>query len=274
MYRRFGARVTVVEYADRLIAREDEDLSRSVQDILAVAGIAFHLGVRDVALSRASGGVRLAARAHGEPITVEGSHLLLAVGRRPNTEPLDAQAAGLKLDERGFIPVDDRLRTDVPCIWALGDVNGRGAFTHTSYNDHEIVAANLLDGDDRSLADRIPVYALFTDPPLARIGINEAEARALGRPALRATLPMTRVGWAKERGATLGFIKALVDRESQHILGAALLCIEGDEIIHALLEVMATRAPYTIVQRTMHIRPTVSELLPTLLAVLQPLDST
>ena len=271
MYRRFGAQVTVIEYADRLIAREDPEVSEAVRAILQAEGITIHLGVRDNAVARHRGGVRLNATAGGAPITVDGSHLLLAVGRNPNTESLNLAAAGVATDARGFIRVDDSLQTNVPGIWAMGDVNGRGAFTHTSYNDYEIVAANLLDGDPRRVSDRIPAYALFIDPPLGRVGLTEAEVRSSGRPALKGVMPMTRVGRAKERGETQGFMKVLVDAQSQRILGAALLCIEGDEIVHALLDVMATGAPYTVIQRSVHIHPTVSELIPTLLGGLTPL---
>ena len=233
---------------------------------------AVHLAVRDNAVERQGQGVRLTAKAGGNPVTVDGSHLLLAVGRLPNTGDLNLEAAGVETDARGYIQVDDELRTSADGIWAMGDVNGRGAFTHTSYNDFEIVAANLLDGDKRRVSDRITAYALFTDPPLGRVGMSEAEVRASGRPALKGVLPMTRVGRAKERGETQGFMKVLVDRETHMILGAALLCIEGDEIVHSLLDVMAAKAPYTVIQRSVHIHPTVSELIPTLLGNLKPLE--
>ncbi|QQP92951.1 FAD-containing oxidoreductase (plasmid) [Skermanella sp. TT6] len=277
MYRRFGSRVTVVEYADRLIAREDPEVSDAVRGILAAEGIDIHLGVRDIAVGKRGSGIRLTATAGGSPVGIDGSHLLLAVGRVPNTDGLNLEAPGVAVDKRGFIQVDDQLRASVEeggagGIWALGDVNGRGAFTHTSYNDFEIVAANLLDGDPRRVSDRITAYALFTDPPLGRVGMTEAEVRATGRPALKGVLPMTRVGRAKERGETQGFMKVLVDRETRLILGAALLCIEGDEIVHSLLDVMAAKAPYTVIQRCVHIHPTVSELIPTLLGSLKPLE--
>jgi pyruvate/2-oxoglutarate dehydrogenase complex dihydrolipoamide dehydrogenase (E3) component len=214
----------------------------------------------------------MTATVGGDPVTVDGSHLLLAVGRLPNTGDLNLEAAGVRTDARGYIQVDDELRTSADGIWAMGDVNGRGAFTHTSYNDFEIVAANLLDNDRRRVSDRITAYALFTDPPLGRVGMTEAEVRASGRPALKGVLPMTRVGRAKERGETLGFMKVLVDRETHLILGAALLCVEGDEIVHSLLDIMAAKAPYTVIQRSVHIHPTVSELIPTLLGNLKPLE--
>jgi pyruvate/2-oxoglutarate dehydrogenase complex dihydrolipoamide dehydrogenase (E3) component len=271
IFRRFGARVTVLEAADRLIAREDVEVSREVQVILEREGIEFITGVGAASVSRDPRGVRVSLQAGGRAREVEGSHLLVATGRRPNTDDLGLDRAGIATDARGFIHVDDQLRTNVPGIWALGDANGQGAFTHTSYNDHEIVAANLFDNDSRRVSDRIPAYALFTDPPLGRVGMTEAQVRASGRPALVGVMPMTRVGRAKERGETQGFMKVLVDEETRRILGAALLCIEGDEIVHSLLDVMAADAPYTVIQRCVHIHPTVSELIPTLLGRLVPL---
>jgi pyruvate/2-oxoglutarate dehydrogenase complex dihydrolipoamide dehydrogenase (E3) component len=270
MYRRFGSRVTVVEYGDRLIAKEDDDVSQAVQSMLEREGIVFHLGTRDMRV-RGGGEATLEFTVGGEPREVAASHVLAAIGRQPNTDDLGLEHTGVATDRRGFITVDDELRTSVPGIWALGDVNGRGAFTHTSYNDYEIVAANLCDGDRRRVSDRIGAYALFTDPPLGRVGMTEAEVRAAGRKALVAKMPMTRVGRAKERGETQGFMKVVVDAETKKILGAALLCIEGDEIVHSLLDVMAAGAPYTVVRRAMHIHPTVSELIPTLLAELRPM---
>lgn len=267
VYRRFGSRVTVVEHGPRIVSREDEDVSTAMREMLEGEGIRFVVDARGFAVERLPQGIALAI--DGERI--EASHLLVAVGRRPNTDELGIEAAGLALDRHGFVEVDDQLRTSVEGIWALGDVNGRGAFTHTSYNDFEIVAANLLDEDPRQASDRIPVYALFTDPPLARIGLNETQVRASGRPALVATMPMSRVGRARERGETTGSMKVLVDAESKRILGASLFGIEADEAIHALLEVMAADTPYTVVSRTMNIHPTVSELLPTLLQSLKPL---
>jgi pyruvate/2-oxoglutarate dehydrogenase complex dihydrolipoamide dehydrogenase (E3) component len=272
IFRRFGARVTVMEAADRLIAREDPEVSREVQMILEREGIEFITGVGAARVAPSSRGVRVSLQAGRAAHEVEGSHLLVATGRRPNTDDLGLDRAGIETDARGFIRVDDQLRTNVPGVWALGDANGQGAFTHTSYNDHEIVAANLFEGARRRVSDRIPAYALFTDPPLGRIGMTEAQVRATGRPALVGVMPMTRVGRAKERGETLGFMKVLVDRDTKRILGAALLCIEGDEIVHSLLDVMAADVPYTVIQRCVHIHPTVSELIPTLLANLVPLE--
>ena len=275
MYRRFGARVTVLEAADRLIAREDPEVSHEVQAMLEAEGVKFHLGVRGAQAMALPGGagMRVAFTAAGVAHRVEASHALAAVGRRPNTDDLGLQCTAITTDAHGFIHVDDQLRTNVAGVWALGDVNGRGAFTHTSYNDHEIVAANLLGGAPRSVTERIPAYALFTDPPLGRIGMNEAEVRASGRPALVGVLPMTRVGRAKERGETQGFMKVLVDAQSERILGAALLCIEGDEIVHSLLDLMYAGASYKVAQRATHIHPTVSELIPTLLGQLVPLEA-
>ncbi|HUG24163.1 FAD-containing oxidoreductase [Piscinibacter sp.] len=273
MYRRFGSKVTVVEYGDRLIAREDEEVSREVQAIFEREGIEFVLGARDFRVAPGTGGgIQLSLTAGDVPRDIAGSHLLAAIGRRPNTDGLGLESAGITTDGKGFITVDEQLRTNVDGVWALGDANGRGAFTHTSYNDHEIVVANLLENDSRRLSDRIPAYALFVDPPLGRVGMTEAEVRASGKKALVATMPMTRVGRAKERGETQGFMKVLVDAETERILGAALLCIEGDEIVHSLLDVMAAGAPYTVIRRAMHIHPTVSELIPTLLGELKPLD--
>jgi len=271
MYRRFGAQVTVLEVADRLIAREDPEVSDEVQAILEREGVRFVLGVHDARVQRSADQIRVTCDAGGAAHEVIGSHLLAAVGRRPNTDDLGLQAAGIATDPRGFIVVDEQLRTNVPGVWALGDANGRGAFTHTAYNDFEIVAANLLDAEQRSVDDRIPAYALFIDPPLGRVGLSEAQVRATGRPALVGVMPMSRVGRAKERGETQGFMKVLVDAQTECILGASLLCIEGDEIVHSLLDVMATGASYRVVQRAVHIHPTVSELIPTLLGQLVPL---
>jgi pyruvate/2-oxoglutarate dehydrogenase complex dihydrolipoamide dehydrogenase (E3) component len=275
MYRRFGSRVTVIEYADRLIAREDREVSREVQAILEREGIQFHLSVHCAKVGAGEGGsgIRIALNAGGSAHEVVGSHLLAAVGRRPNTDDLGLARAGVMTDARGYIQVDDELRTTVPCVWALGDANGRGAFTHTSYHDHQVVAANLLEVKRRSIAERIPAYALFTDPPLGRVGMSEAEVRASGRPALVATMPMTRVGRARERGETQGFMKVIVDARTERILGASLLCIEGDEIVHSLLDMMAADVSYKVVARAVHIHPTVSELIPTLLGELEPLGA-
>lgn len=273
IYRRYGARVTVLEVAERPIAREDPEVSREVQALLEAEGVVFHLGVRDVRVRAGdgpAGGVELAFHTAAGDQHVTGTHLLAAVGRRPNTDDLGLEHAGLAVDARGFIPVDDELRTAVDGIWALGDVNGRGAFTHTSYHDHEIVAAKLLDGAARSTRERVPAYALFVDPPLARVGASEVELRAAGRPFLVGRLPMARVGRARERGETQGFMKVLVDPQTERILGAALLGIEADEVVHELLLAMQAGLSVRQVQRLVHIHPTVSELLPTLFSTLAP----
>jgi pyruvate/2-oxoglutarate dehydrogenase complex dihydrolipoamide dehydrogenase (E3) component len=273
MYRRFGARVTVIEAADRLIAREDPEVSRAVQEILEREGVAFHFSVGCAKVRAGDGGrgIRIALNAGGSAHEVEGSHLLAAVGRRPNTDDLGLERAGIATDAHGFIAVDDELRTNVPGVWAMGDCNGRGAFTHTAYHDHQVVVANLLGDERRKVTERIPAYALFTDPPLGRVGMTEAEVRASGRRARVGTLPMTRVGRARERGETQGFMKVLVDAETERILGAALLCIEGDEVVHTLLELMAAGASYKVMERAVHIHPTVSVLLPTRLGQLTEL---
>ena len=273
MYRRFGSRVTVIELGPRLIGREDEDVSAEVQAILEREGVEFRLNAKCLSAARDGDGVRVGMDCEGRGEAVSGSHLLLAIGRMPNTDDLGLAQAGVATDERGFITVDDELRTNVPGIWALGEANGRGAFTHTSYNDYEIVAANLLDGERRRVTDRIPIYALFIDPPLGRVGMSEAEVRKSGRKALIAKMPMSRVGRARERGETQGFMKVLVDAESKRFLGAAVLGIEGDEVIHAVADLMYAHAPYTIMQRAVHVHPTVSELLPTLLGALAPLEA-
>ncbi len=270
MYRRFGSRVTVIGQGDRLIARDDEDVSATVKEILEGEGVAIRLNARCLGVARRDNQIAVQLQCDAGPPQVLGSHLLLAVGRRPNTDDLGLDAAGIDTDARGFILVDDRLQTSVPGIWALGDVNGRGAFTHTSYNDYEIVTANLFDDDARRVSDRITAYALYIDPPLGRAGMTERELRASGRPALTGKMSMTRVGRARERGETRGFMKVLVDAETQRILGAAILGIGGDEIIHSLLDVMYAQAPYTVIRRAVHIHPTVTELIPTLLSDLQP----
>ena len=272
MYRRFGSRVTVVEMGPRLIGREDDEVSKAIQEILEGEGIAFRLNAECTALARHRDGVEMKVSCAQEPREVIGSHVLLAVGRVPNTSDLGLDKAGVATDKKGYIQVDDQLLTSVPHIWALGDANGRGAFTHTSYNDYEIVAANLLDGEKRKVTDRIPTYALFIDPPLGRAGMTEREVRTGGRKALVATMPMKRVGRARERGETQGFMKVLVDAQSERFLGVALLGIEGDEIVHTLLDAMYAGARYTVIKRAMHIHPTVAELIPTLLGGLKPLD--
>ena len=271
MFRRFGSQVTVITAGPRLIGREDEDISAAIHDIIQREGIQIRLNAKCISLSRRDDGIGAGLECPDGPPEVTGSHVLLAVGRRPNTDDLGLEKAGVAQDQHGYIVVDDQLRTNVPGIWALGDCNGKGGFTHTSYNDFEIVAANLLDSDARRVSDRIRAYGLYIDPPLGRAGMTEAEVRASGRPALIATRPMTRVGRAAEKGETQGFMKVLVDAETKRILGAAILGMSGDEAIHCFLDIMYAKVPYTVMQRAMHIHPTVSELLPTLLGDLKPL---
>lgn len=267
-YRRFGAEVTVLARSSRLTAKEDEDVSATIRDILEGEGIRVITGASCMAAERRGNGV---AVSYGGGKAVEGSHLLLALGRVPNVEDLALEKAGVALDEDGYIAVDDQLRTNRPHIYALGDVNGRGAFTHTSYNDFEIVSQNLLDGADRKVSERVPAYALYIDPPLGRAGMSEAEVRKSGRRALVAVRPMTRVSRANERAENLGFMKVFADAETRQILGVALLGIEGDEVMQSLLEAMAAGVSVDTIIRTMHVHPTVSELVPTLLADLKPL---
>jgi pyruvate/2-oxoglutarate dehydrogenase complex dihydrolipoamide dehydrogenase (E3) component len=272
MYRRFGARVTIVEKAARLIAREDEDVSEAVKQILEKEDVQVRLKAECMTVRKNGERIVVGLDCAEASREVEGSHLLLAVGRVPNTDDLGLEKAGVEIDNAGYIKVDDYLRTNVPGIWGLGDCNRKGAFTHTSYNDYEIVAANLLDNDPRKVTDRIATYALFTDPPLGRAGMTEAEVRASGRKALVGTRPMARVGRAVEKGETEGFMKVIVDAETKQILGAAILGVTGDEVVHLLLDVMYAKAPYTTVSRAMHIHPTVSELVPTLLQEMKPLN--
>jgi pyruvate/2-oxoglutarate dehydrogenase complex dihydrolipoamide dehydrogenase (E3) component len=265
MYRRFGSEVTVVEKAPRLIAREDEDVSAAVKEILEAEGIAVRVGAECIRFEPRGSDIAVGVDCTDGPPAVIGSHVLLAIGRRPNTDDLGLAQAGIKVDARGYIEVDEGLQTTVPGVWALGDCNGRGAFTHTAYNDFEIVAANLLDGDKRRVSDRVPGYALYIDPPLGRVGMTEAQARASGRPLLIGRRPMARVGRAVEKGETKGFMTAIADAETKHILGAAILGTGGDEAIHGILDVMNAKLPYTALQRAVPIHPTVSELIPTLL---------
>ncbi|MEP9375861.1 FAD-containing oxidoreductase [Aquabacter sp. CN5-332] len=271
MYRRFGAEVTVVEMAPRLIAREDEDVSEAVRNILTDEGVAVRTNATCIAFEARADGIAVKVDCTAGAPVVDGSHVLLAVGRRPNTDDLGLDKAGVVVDARGYITVDDGLSTNVPGIWALGDCNGRGAFTHTSYNDYEIVAANLLDGANRRVSDRIPAYALYTDPPLGRVGMSEAEATRTGRKLLVSKRPMTRVGRAVEKGETKGFMKVVADAETKEILGAAILGVGGDEAIHGIIDTMSTKTPYPVLQWAVPIHPTVSELIPTLLGGLKPI---
>jgi pyruvate/2-oxoglutarate dehydrogenase complex dihydrolipoamide dehydrogenase (E3) component len=269
MYRRFGSEVTVVEKSPRLIAREDEDVSQAIREILEAEGVAVRTGAECISVANSGSGVRVGVDCEEGSPSVEGSHMLLAVGRVPNTHDLGLDRAGVEVDPRGYIKVDDELRTSAPGIWALGDCNGRGAFTHTAYNDFEIVAANLLDGDPRRVSDRIEAYALYVDPPLGRCGMTEAAARKAVKGILVGKRPMSKIRRAVEKGETQGFVKIVVDADSKQILGAAILGVGGDEIIHTILDVMYARSPYTLIQRAMHIHPTVSEYLPTVMGELK-----
>ena len=273
MYRRFGSEVTVIEKGPRLVAHEDEDVSACVQEILEAEGIQIRTDAECISFAKHGDtdvAVTMTCTA-GDPEVI-GSHVLLAVGRRPNTDDLGLEKAGIKTDEHGYIVGNDQLQTSVPGVWAMGDCNGRGAFTHTSYNDFEIVAANLLDGGHRRVSDRIQAHAMYIDPPLAQIGMTEAQVRKSGKPALMGTRPMSRVGRAVEKGETQGFMKILVDAGSKKILGASILGTGGDEAIHCILDVMYADAPYTTLKNAMHIHPTVSELIPTVLGDLKPLQ--
>jgi len=270
MHRRFGARVTVVEMGPRLIGREDPDISDAIRAILEAEGIVVRTQACCISLARHEQGVRIGVDCTEGAPEVVGSHVLLAVGRRSNTDDLGLDKAGVATDAKGNIVVDDRLATNIDGIWALGDCNGRGGFTHTAWNDYEIVAANLLDGADRKLSDRILGYALYIDPPLGRVGLTEAQARASGRPLLLSTRPMTKVGRAVEKDETLGFMKLVADGETKRILGAAILGTGGDEAIHGLLDMMNADRPLATLQWAMPIHPTVSELIPTLVGDLRP----
>jgi pyruvate/2-oxoglutarate dehydrogenase complex dihydrolipoamide dehydrogenase (E3) component len=269
-FRRFGARVTVVEKGPRIASREDEDVSEALQQILADEGIAFRLDAECIHFASHSDGIAAGVTcAEGEPAVI-GSHVLMAVGRRPNTDDLGLDAAGIAHDEHGYVTVNDKLETNVPGIWALGDCNGRGAFTHTSYNDYEIVAANLLDGGDRRVSDRLPCYGLFVDPPLGRVGMGEAEAKAKGHRITVGKRAMTRVGRAVEKGEAKGFMKIVVDADSDAILGGAILGPGGDEAVHVILDMMRAGQTATQLAHTVHIHPTVAELIPTIAGELKP----
>lgn len=270
MYRRFGSEVTIVEKGPRLIGREDEDVSEAVRELIELEGIQVRLNAKCITLAKHGSGIAVGLECDEGPPEVSGTHVLLAVGRTPNTHDLGLDSAGVAMSERGYITVDDQLQTNVLGIWALGDCNGHGGFTHTSYNDYEIVADNLLNADHRRVSDRILTYGLFIDPPLGRCGITDAELRKSGRPALAVKYSMNRVGRAIEKGETLGFIKISVDAETKQILGAAILGTGGDEVVQILLDIMYAKAPYTVIQRAMNIHPTVAEFLPTVLSKLEP----
>jgi pyruvate/2-oxoglutarate dehydrogenase complex dihydrolipoamide dehydrogenase (E3) component len=273
MYRRFGSEATIVQRGTRLVSREDEDVSAAITDILTQEGITVVTDTKCLRIDKQGDDIIMTVDGRGSS-ELRGSHLLIATGRRPNTDDLGLDQAGVKRDERGYIVVDDELRTSVPGIWALGDCNGKGAFTHTSWNDYEIVAANLanlFDGETRRVSDRIPAYALYIDPPLGRVGMTEADVRKRGRPALIGKLAMEDVSRALEKSETAGFMKILVDAETKEILGASFLGSSGDEAIHCVLDTMYAKAPYTLLKRAMHIHPTVAEFIPVMLDDLVPL---
>jgi pyruvate/2-oxoglutarate dehydrogenase complex dihydrolipoamide dehydrogenase (E3) component len=270
-FRRFGSEVTIIEMGPRLVQREDDDVSANVKEILEKEGINIRLNAECITLGPCAAGVSVGVNCPEDGTPTQASHVLLAVGRRPNTDDLGLDKACIAVDKHGYIQVDDELRTSSPGIWAMGDCNGKGAFTHTAYNDFEIVAANLLDNEPRRVSDRIPTYALYMDPPLGRVGLNEREVRKSGKPALIGTRPMTKVNRAFEKGETEGFMKVLVDAESKQILGASILGTSGDEAIHCIIDTMYARAPYTTITHAVHIHPTVSELIPTVFEDLKPL---
>ena len=270
MFRRFGSDVTIVEMGPRLIGREDEDISEAVKKIVELEGIQIRLNAKCISLAKRESGVAVRVDCEEGAPEIAATHVLLAVGRTPNTADLGLDRAGIAADKHGYIPVDDQLQTNVPGIWALGDCNGHGGFTHTAYNDYEIVADNLLNADHRCISDRILTYSLFIDPPLGRCGMIDAEVRKSGRAALAVKHPMSKVGRAIEKGETQGFIKVTVDAETKRILGAAILGTGGDEVVQVLLDVMYAKAPYTVIQRAMHIHPTVAEFLPSVFSKLEP----
>lgn len=272
MYRRFGSEVTIIEQGERLLFKEDEDISQAIQVILEEEGVAFRFNAECLGGTNKNGKVVVDVDCTEGPPAVKGSHLLLATGRRPNTDDLGLGSTQIETDDRGFIQVDDQLRTSAEGVWALGDCNGEGAFTHTAYNDFEIVAANLFDDNPRRVSDRIMCYGLFIDPALGRVGMTEAQVRASDRNVLIGKRSMDRIARAKEKGETKGFMKILIDADTDKILGAAILGIEGDEVIHSILDVMYAGEPYTTIKRAVHIHPTVSELIPTMLGNLEPLE--
>ena len=272
LFRRLGSQVTLVERNPRLLPHDDEDVAAAVTEILTNEGITLRLGAECIALGQENGQPLVHVSCEEDPSSARGSHLLLAMGRQPNTDDLDLAKAGLTADAHGYLTVDETLQTAVPGIWALGDCNGRGAFTHTAYNDFEIVAANLLDHGQRRVSDRLPVSAIYVDPPFAKVGLTEAEVRAAGTPALVGKRPMTKVGRAVEKGETQGFIKVLVHAETDQILGASIVGVGGDEAIHCIITAMYARQTAAFMRTNMFIHPTVAELIPTVFGELKPLE--
>ncbi|WP_105428452.1 FAD-containing oxidoreductase [Neorhizobium sp. T6_25] len=270
IYRRFGAEVTVVEKGPRLVGREDEEISQAIREILEAEGIHIRTGAECIRFRKHEDGVAVGVDCTQGAPEVIGSDVLLAVGRRPNTDDLGLDKAGVELDAKGYIKVGDDLSTNVEGIWAMGDCNGRGAFTHTAYNDFEIIAANLFDGESRKVSDRLVGYALYIDPPLGRIGMTEAEARKSGRKVLVGRQSMARVGRAVEKGETQGLMKFVADADTHEILGAAILGTGGDESIHGVLDMMNARATYDTLRWAVPIHPTVSEFWPTVVLGMKP----
>lgn len=270
-FRRFGSQVTMIDRGKQIMGREDADIAAAGLALFEQEGIRVYLNTATKRVEAVNGSVRVSVERDGQTEEIVGSHLLVAVGRKPNSDSLNLQRAGIQTDARGYITVDDHLKTSAEGVWAMGDVNGRGAFTHTSYNDFEIILDNL-DGGNRNIAGRIPVYAVYIDPPLGRVGLSESEVRASGRKALMGVKPMSHIARAQERDETHGLMKVLVDAESNEFLGAAIFGIGGDEIIHSIIDMMYAKAPYTVMKNAVHIHPTVSELIPTLLGELKPLE--
>ena len=273
LLRRLGAQVTLVERSPRLLPHDDADVAEAVANILINEGITLRLGAECISLGQENGQPIVHVNCAENPASAQGSHLLLAMGRQPNTDDLDLANAGLQADKHGYLVVDEQLQTAVPGIWALGDCNGRGAYTHTAYNDFEIVAANLLDHEQRHVSDRLPVSAIYVDPPFAKVGLTEDEVRAAGTPALVGKRPMTKVGRATEKGETQGFMKVLVHAETDQILGASIVGVGGDEAIHCIITAMYARQTATFMRHNMFIHPTVAELIPTVFGELKPLET-
>ncbi|MEJ2054010.1 MAG: FAD-containing oxidoreductase [Calditrichaceae bacterium] len=272
MFHRFGSEVTIVEQGSRLIGKEDEDISDGIKQILESEGVKIRLNSNCIGLEQEGKKIKVIMDCQNEKAEITGSHLLIAAGRIPNTDDLGLDKAGVETDHTGYIKTDDKLRTNVQGIWALGDCNGKGAFTHTSYNDYEIVSANLFDNWSRKVSDRIMSYNLYIDPPLGRAGMTAEQVRKSGKSAMIAKYPMSKVSRALEKGETRGFMKVLIEKDSNRILGAVILGVGGDEIIHSIIDIMYAKKPYTVIRDAVHIHPTVSELIPTMLESFEPLD--
>jgi pyruvate/2-oxoglutarate dehydrogenase complex dihydrolipoamide dehydrogenase (E3) component len=274
--RRFGSRVTILARGDRLLSREDEDIARTIEEVFAAEGIDVVGGASLERVEATARGARLFFRRRdsARDDSLDATHVLVATGRRPNTDDLALDKAGIAVDAHGYVVVDDQLRsTSAAGVWALGDVNGKGAFTHTSYNDYEVVAANVVRGEARTIANRIFIACVYCDPALGRVGMNEAAARASGRTVLCGARPMTRVNRARAKGETAGVMKILVDAESRTILGASILGPDADEAVHAVAAAMTAGMTADAFSRAVFAHPTLAELLPTIAGELTPLDS-